>query len=220
MLMKLRLGLFSQDIANRFGIKPALVSQILRLHLPPAFKGKFRNVRCIIDCTEIFIQRPNNLTTRAQTWSNYKHHNTMKYLIGITPAGAISFVSIGWGGRASDKKITCDTVESTGFLNMVEPGDDIMADRGFLIRDELAFRGAHLKMPAFTRGKRQLSAMEVHSSRQLARARIHIDRVVGQLKTFRMLQTIVPITQVDLLDDIVIICSVIVNLSKSIVPLN
>ena len=103
---------------------------------------------------------------------------------------------------------------------MVEPGDDIMADRGFLIRDELDFCGAHLKMPAFTRGKRQLSAMEVHSSRQLARARIHIERVIGQLKTIRMLQSIVPITQVDLLDDIVIICSVIVNLSKSIVPLN
>ena len=35
--------------------------------------------------------RPKNLTATAQTWSNYKLNNTLKYSIGITPAGAISF---------------------------------------------------------------------------------------------------------------------------------
>ena len=35
----------------------------------------------IIDCFEIFIERPMNLKARAQTWSNYmyKHHNTVKF---------------------------------------------------------------------------------------------------------------------------------------------
>ena len=42
----------------------------------------------IIDCSEIFIEQPKNLTARAQTWSNYKHNNTAKYLIGITLSGA------------------------------------------------------------------------------------------------------------------------------------
>lgn len=243
LLMKLKLGLLNKDIAKRFRCQASTVSKILRewlpvisatlkpliiwpskmavrQHLPTVFKGKFRNVRCVIDCTEIFIQRPNSLTVRAQTWSNYKHHNTMKYLVGVTPAGAISFISIGWGGRASDKKITCDDIpDRVSFLNMVERGDNIMADRGFLIGDELAMHGAHLKIPAFTKGRNQLSAMEVHTSRHLARARIHIERIIGQLKRFRMLQMIVPITQVDLLDDIMVICSAIVNMNKSIVPL-
>ena len=47
----------------------------------------------IIDCFEIFIDRPSNLLARTETFSNYKHHNTVKAFIGITPQGAISFVS-------------------------------------------------------------------------------------------------------------------------------
>jgi len=39
---------------------------------------------------------------RAQTWSNYKKHNTVKFLIGVTPQGTIDFISKGWGGRVSD----------------------------------------------------------------------------------------------------------------------
>ena len=52
--------------------------------------GQFKDCVCIIDCSEIFIERPKNLIARAQTRSNYKHNNTSKYLIGITPAGAKS----------------------------------------------------------------------------------------------------------------------------------
>ena len=47
----------------------------------------------MIDCTEIYIERPLNLQARAQTSYNYKNTNTMKYLIAITPVGAVSFLS-------------------------------------------------------------------------------------------------------------------------------
>ena len=79
----------------------------------------------IIDCFEVFIDRPSNLLARAQTFSNYKHHNTVKVLIGITPQGTISFVSEAWGGRTSDKSLT----ENCGFLNNLVPGDLVLADR-------------------------------------------------------------------------------------------
>ena len=66
----------------------------------------FKNSVSIIDCFEVFIERPFGLTTQAQTWSNCKHHHNIKYLIGITPAGAINFLSQGWVGRVSDKELT------------------------------------------------------------------------------------------------------------------
>ena len=44
------------------------------------------------------------------TWSNYKHHNTIKFLIGVTLQGSVS--SKAWGGRVSDKFFT----ENSGLL--------------------------------------------------------------------------------------------------------
>ena len=68
-----------------------------RKKLPSSFSS-FKNCVCIIDCIEIFIEEPQNQLARAQVYSNYKSHNKVKYLIGITPAGAVSFLSYGWGG--------------------------------------------------------------------------------------------------------------------------
>ena len=58
------------------------------------------------------------------------------------------------------------------FFNQLSIGDCILADRGFLIQEELSVRGAVLKVPKFTRGKKQLSHKDVDKSRQLVRVRI------------------------------------------------
>ena len=64
----------------------------IKKHLPLTFKKNFKDWVCIIDYGEIFIERPKNLTARVETWSNYKHNNTSMCLIGITLAGAITFL--------------------------------------------------------------------------------------------------------------------------------
>ncbi len=53
--------------------------------------------------------------------------------------------------------------------------DEVLADRGFLIRDELAACDATLRIPHFTKMKKQLSAQDVDTSRQLSRVRIHVE---------------------------------------------
>ena len=118
------------------------------------------------------------MNARAQTYSNYKSTNTIKYLIGITPSGGISFLSAGWGGKASDKLITLNS----GFLDMLSPGDCVLADRGFLVEEELATVGGVIRIPAFTRGKKQLTTRDVDISRQIAHVRIHFERVIRRFK--------------------------------------
>ena len=147
--------------------------------MPMAFRKKFRKCVTIIDCFEVFMERPAALMARAQTWSNYKQHNTCKFLIGITPQGSISFVSKAWGGRVSDVHLT----ENCGILENLMNGDLILADRGFNIHEAAGLFCAEVKLPAFiTKGKPQLSQCEVDTTRELARVRIHVERVIGLLK--------------------------------------
>ena len=84
----------------------------------------------MIDCTEIYIERPINLQARAQTWYNYKNTNTIKYLIAITPVGAVSFLSRESRGRVYDKEVTMHS-------GSLQHGDLILADRGFDITEIL-----------------------------------------------------------------------------------
>ena len=55
-------------------------------------------------------------------------------------------------------------------------------------------------------------------SRQLLSVRIHVERVIGRIKKVRLLQTTLPLTQVDLLGDIMVIVCGLVNMNNSVVP--
>ena len=179
----------------------------------------------IIDCFEVFINKPSTLQARAITWSNYKHHNTIKFLIGITPQGVISFISKAWGGRASDKHVT----ENCGILKNLIPGDIVLADRGFDIADSVGLFQATLRIPAFTRGKKQLSANEVEETRKIANVRIHVERVIGLVRRkYIILQSILPVELLTVksgeteapIDKIAKVCCALTNLSESVVPFN
>ena len=201
--------------------------------IPPSYKKYFPRLTGIIDCFEIFIDRPKNLKARAQVYSNYKKHSTVKFLIACTPQGSISFLSKGWGGRTSDVEL----VKNSKLLNpnLHHPGDQILADRGFTLIDEFGAKcGVELVIPSFTKGKKQLSAQEVETTRQLASIRIHIERVIGLLKNrYTILSSgPIPIFMIKSLcdeangcdfssiDKIVTVCAILINLGGSIVYCN
>ena len=168
--MRTRRGFDVKFLADTFGINSSQVSRIyttwitflsqelsflvpwpsrseLQKCLPKMLK-KFKNVRVIIDCLELFIQKPKVPSSQKITWSNYKHWNTAKLLVGITPTGVVSFIPPLWTESICDKEI----VRQSGLLDLLEEGDAVMADKGFVIRDLLTFKKVHLVSPAYCRG--------------------------------------------------------------------
>ena len=111
--------------------------------------------------------------TQSATFSSYKHQNTAKDLIGIAPNGAVTFVSELYPGRTSDQCIT----KHSGILQLLEEGDSVMADRGFDILKDLP-EGVTLNIPAFMRGKDQLTVEEETETRRIASVRIHVERAI------------------------------------------
>ena len=174
--------------------------------MPVRFK-KYPNLRIIIDCLELFIQKPKLPSSQKVTWSNYKHRNTVKLLVGITPNGIISFVPPLWTGMVSDKEI----VKATGLVNNLQKGDAVMADKGFLIRDLLTFKKVQLISPAFCRGPR-LSARGTTYTRRVAALRSHVERYILKLKQFRILSGVIPLLLKPVLDRIIFLCAALSNL--------
>ncbi len=197
-LIRMRLNLSGQDLGYRFKVNSSTISgiflhvlEVLYIKLKPliiwqdrdslkktmlmVFRKHYPNCILIIDCFEIFLDRPTNLLARAQTFSSYKH---VKYLIGITPQGTVSYISHGWGGRTSDKYLT----EHCSLLSNLIPGDTILADRGFDISNSVGYYCSKIEIPAFTKGKPQLSGIEVEQTRNIANVRIHVERVIGNIR--------------------------------------
>lgn len=194
------------------------------LNTPSYFRSTFKEkITIIVDCFEIFIERSSILRALAQAFSYYKHHETLKYLIGISVTGAILFVSRGYGGRASDKEV----VNKSGFLDNLEEGDLVLADKGFLIRDEVEAREAFLRLPTFVKNG-QLHPTEVEETRETAHVRIHVERVICVLREkFNICSDTAPMSAVakqnqlfdnNLFDKIVFVCSCLVNICPSVVP--
>ena len=228
--MKLRLGLLDEDLADRFKISTSYVSRIfttwllilkkflgllvfnaqkevVRANLPPSFRNaKYSSVRHIIDCSEIFIEKPNNLKVQNQCWSDYKHHHTAKFLLSINPSGMINFVSTCWGGRASDKHITLNS----GFMEILEPYDAVMADKGFSnLLPDFTLLHTQLLTPPGRHGAAQIPAADVLKTKQIANRRIYVEQAIRRLKYFRILKFEVPITLCQHLDDILrVICGI------------
>ena len=237
-LMRIRLDSPVEDLAFRFKVSPSHASRILTTHivllareLSPLiywptpeetlafkhhhFSGEYNKVEAIGDCTEQVIQKSSNTKAQYQTYSSYKSRNTHKKLIFCTKGGSICYVSKSYSGSSSDRFIT----EDCNVVQKFTPGFSVMFDKGFVVQDIFLPRKVTVIIPPFVRSKRQFTPSEVYQCKRIATARIYIERVMGRLKEFRLLDHTLPLNLVDLIDYIWIIAAAITNLQPPLVKI-
>lgn len=226
-------GLLEEDLADRFGISVATVSRIfiawinllyfvlgslniwpsrecIDRCMPSLVKQKFPSVRVIIDCTEIFTQKPSSLLINSQLYSSYKSHSTFKCLIGIAPHGPVTFVSNLFSGSISDVELT----KVCGLLDLLEPGDAVMADKGFTVSKLLEDCGCNLIISHFLKSHGQFSSAEVADNDDITAIRVHVERAIRRVKENRIFQGIVPLSMLGSINQIWTVCCLLTNFRK------
>ena len=229
-MVRLRLGLFERDLAKRFDVSTATVCRICRTwirfmylrfkelplwpsrdlvnaYMPKCFQELYPTTRVIIDATEIFIETPALPEFQQMTFSSYKNHNTYKALVGISPGGAITFVSKLYPGSISDQMLT----KKSGLLELLEKGDSVMADRGFNIQDDLTPLGVKVNIPPFLKGKAQLEPEELVETRRIASLRIHVERAMERIKNYHIFDGTLQSLLSDVAEEMFFVCAVMCN---------
>ena len=187
------------------------VEEMSGLPLPKAFR-EFPHLRGIIDCTEFYIEKPSRIASQRSTYSSYKSTNTFKLFLSVSPIPHINFVSRLFSGSISDKEI----VSKCGFLEQLNPGDVIMADKGFNIQDLLALYHTRLLAPPLMK-KGNISAQTSTATRRIAKPRVHVERLIRKLKCFNILRGVIPLTFKPYVNSIIKVCAALVNLQPSII---
>lgn len=181
---------------------------MIQSYMPRVFKELYPTTRVIIDATEIFVETPALPELQQMTFSSYIRTTIpIKLLyIGISPGGAVTFVSNLFPGSISDKQLT----RKSGLL---EKGDSVMADHGFDIQDDLTPLGVRVNIPPFLKGKPQLEANELVETRRIASLRIHVERAMERIKNYHniIFDRTIPSSLTNVTEQMFTVCTILTN---------
>jgi hypothetical protein len=237
--MKLRQAKDNFELSIMFGIRENLISivfntwinflyyqlgelsiwpnkEVIELHMPKHFGKVFPSTRVILDGTEVPIQKPKSAGPQRETFSTYKNKNTLKVMVGCTPRGTVSYVSDAYGGSTSDRQIMERSPLCTE-SGIFWKNDSIMADQGIMVQDLFACKDVFVNTPTMLKGKSQLEPEVAHKDRKVASKRIHIERVIGLAKTFKILKKDLNSKHITLGNRIIHVCFYMCNFRRSIV---
>ena len=146
-----------------------------------------------------------SISSRQRGTAIYKSHNTGKILVACTPNRAITYISPMYVGSISDVELT----RVCGFLEKLEEnhGISVIADRGFTIKDMLSDIRVKLNIPPFLKGRSQLPQEDIRKTRLIASLCIHVERVIGRIKKFAILQGNFTLSMSHLANQILCICA-------------
>ncbi|KAF7709366.1 uncharacterized protein LOC124383076 [Silurus meridionalis] len=206
-LMRLRLDLRNQDLAYRFGVKVPTVTRTvhriidimfttlvptaifwpsrveLRKNLPEVVKCAHPDCAVIIDCFTVSLEKAVSIDTHYHGSGATGFSSELKYVIGVAPQGAVMFVSRGAPGNISDKTL----VESCGLLHKLLPGDVVLAEHDFGIKDLVGAHRADILIPRSELHETEQSNLDTIDEPSLAASQRvnvhkHVERIIQMVK--------------------------------------
>lgn len=117
------------------------------------------------------------------------------------------------GGSASDRQV----VERSALTTLCAPNDSIMADKGFNVQDIFACKDVQINIPAFFKKKNRLSPATRHKDKKIASKRVHVEKIIGMAKVFRICKSHLGILETKLATQIITVCFYLCNFRKTIV---
>ncbi|XP_064479028.1 uncharacterized protein LOC135392238 [Ornithodoros turicata] len=139
------------------------------------------------------------------------------YVPSVFPAMYKAKSVVGLAPVERYERLLLSITKDSGFIDLVEVGDLIVADKGFPgINSHLGQKGALLVMPPFSSGNAQFTTNEMDTTYYIAQVRVHVERVIQRIKTFDILNSTVPAELVPYMTDIFRMCAVLANLQPPI----
>lgn len=168
-------------------------------NMPAKYKKEFPTCLALIDGTEIKTETPSAMKLQSQLYSDYKSSTTLKALVACDPRGSLLFTSELFTGSISDKAITSESgflelLKSLKDVGYIQEGDAIMADKGFLIKNEVEELGLVLNIPPFASSTTQMTPEDIATTQRIARHRVHVERMICRIKKFRLVAGTVPLS--------------------------
>lgn len=116
-------------------------------------------------------------------------------------------------GAISDREIFI----KSKFVDLLEPGDLVIGDRGFTVHDNVEAKQAHLNIPPFLNGRSRLTEQEEIQTKRIAKQRIYIEHAIGRIKQFRLLQKVLSLNMRGTISQMVFVCACLTNFQSPIV---
>jgi len=115
-----------------------------------------------------------------------------------------------YGDSASDRQI----IERSQLSSICDPGDSVMADKGFNVQDLFTAIDVTVNIPTFFRKKNRMSGRQVLADRKITSKRVHIERIIGLMKTYKILTVPLPSSATRLASHIIRVCGMLCNFRR------
>ena len=188
--------------------------ELILKKLPRTFKDNgYEHCVLILDATEFKLTSLSDLKLNCLFFSDYKNTHTAKGLIGITPHGSLCHVADLYPGSVTDTELT----QITCALKNVKENDCVMVDKGFAISEQAADLGGIVNRPPMANVE-QFTPGEVEANFKIAALRIHVERWIGRLRNFSILNKVWHTSRLDLLNETFKFVAHLVNLLDVVGP--